>query len=72
MQRHNKPMLIADIAGFWQPLLALLDHMREQGFIRPNLEARYLVCDRVEQILPLLSEAFVKARTPGRELRPEF
>ncbi len=72
LQRHDKPVLIADIAGFWGPLLALLDHMREQGFIRPHLEARYLVRDRVEDILPALAEAFVQARAPRRALRPEF
>jgi uncharacterized protein (TIGR00730 family) len=72
LQRHDKPVLIADIAGFWQPLLALLDHMREQGFIRPQFEARYLVCDAVEDILPRLLEAFALASEPSRELRPEF
>jgi uncharacterized protein (TIGR00730 family) len=72
LQRHDKPVLIADIAGFWAPLLALLDHMREQGFIRPQLEARYLVRDRVEDILPTLTEAFAQARAPRRALRPEF
>ena len=25
--RHNKPILIANIEGFWDPLCALLDHM---------------------------------------------
>ena len=34
LQRHDKPVLIADIAGFWKPLLSLLEHMRDQGFIR--------------------------------------
>ena len=32
--RHDKPVLIADLQGFWAPLLALLDHMRDTGFIR--------------------------------------
>ncbi|KAI9881699.1 MAG: hypothetical protein M1823_006589, partial [Watsoniomyces obsoletus] len=26
--RHDKPILIADIDGFWTPLIALLDHMK--------------------------------------------
>jgi len=72
LQRHDKPVLIADIAGFWAPLLALLDHMRELGFIRPHFEARYLVRDRVEDILPALQEAFAAARDERLELRPEF
>ena len=33
--RHTKPILRASVDGFWKPLLALLAHMRDQGFIRP-------------------------------------
>jgi predicted Rossmann-fold nucleotide-binding protein len=72
LERHDKPVLIANIAGFWRPLLALLDHMREQAFIRPHSEPRYLVCDKVEEILPQLQAAFSQARNPRRELRPEL
>ncbi|MDI9849124.1 TIGR00730 family Rossman fold protein [Rhodoblastus sp. 17X3] len=72
LQRHDKPVLIADIAGFWRPLLSLLDHMREQGFIRANCEARYLVRDKVEDILPALQAAYAEALAPGASLRPEF
>jgi uncharacterized protein (TIGR00730 family) len=72
LQRHDKPVLIADIAGFWRPLLALLDHMRDQGFIRPQSEARYLVCDEVDEILPVLQQAFEAARARHLALRPEF
>ena len=31
LNRHVKPILIADIAGFWRPLLALIAHMRIAG-----------------------------------------
>jgi uncharacterized protein (TIGR00730 family) len=72
LERHDKPVLIADIAGFWAPLLALLDHMREQGFIRRHLEARYLVRDKVENILPALQEAVAAQKAPQLALRPEF
>src|SRR5260370_40078694 len=33
LERHTKPVVIADIAGFWRPLLALFAHMREHRFI---------------------------------------
>jgi uncharacterized protein (TIGR00730 family) len=72
LERHDKPVLIADIGGFWRPLLALLEHMREQAFIRPHCEARYLVCDRVEDIVPLLQADFGKKAQPHRELRREL
>jgi hypothetical protein len=35
--RHTKPVLLANIDGFWEPLLALLAHMRATQFIRPTL-----------------------------------
>ena len=42
LNRHTKPILIADVGGFWRPLLALLAHMHIEGFIREGFEARYL------------------------------
>ena len=32
--RHTKPILLANIDGFWEPLIALLTHMRDIAFIR--------------------------------------
>jgi uncharacterized protein (TIGR00730 family) len=52
--RHKKPILIGNITGFWDPLCALLDHMREMQFIRPGLTVTPLVANHVEDILPKL------------------
>lgn len=52
--QHEKPVLMANIANFWKPLLVLLAHMRETGFIRSGLEVRYQVAEKVEDILPML------------------
>lgn len=60
--RHTKPILIANIAGFWNPLLVLLDHMKDTAFIRANLSVDILTADRVEDILPKLEKA--NARVP--------
>jgi uncharacterized protein (TIGR00730 family) len=57
LNRHMKPILIADIGGFWRPLLALIAHMRIEGFIREGFEARYLVAERIEDVLPMLRAA---------------
>ncbi len=54
LDRHSKPVLILDVGGFWRPLLSLLAHMRENGFIRAGLEVRYLVAERVDEVLPML------------------
>ncbi|MFM2045634.1 MAG: hypothetical protein RLY86_4210, partial [Pseudomonadota bacterium] len=35
---HDKPVVIVNVNGFWNPLIALLDHMQDTGFMRkPNL-----------------------------------
>src|SRR6202022_905462 len=59
--RHSKPILIANIDGFWEPLLALLIHMRATQFIRPALAIDILKAERVEDILPRLRAAAARA-----------
>src|SRR6202522_2194997 len=55
--RHSKPVLLANIDGFWEPLLALIAHMRATQFIRPTLSIDILKAERVEDILPRLRAA---------------
>jgi uncharacterized protein (TIGR00730 family) len=56
--RHKKPILIANINGFWNPLLSLLAHMRMAGLVPPpSRGVDLLVADRVADILPKLQEA---------------
>lgn len=62
--RHKKPILIANINGFWDPLLALIDHMRRLGLVPPPARGvELLVAHRVQDILPKLREA-ARAVTP--------
>jgi uncharacterized protein (TIGR00730 family) len=56
--RHKKPILIANINGFWDPLLSLLAHMRMLGLVPPpSRGVDLLVVERVADILPKLQEA---------------
>jgi hypothetical protein len=55
--QHKKPILLANIAGFWEPLLALVEHMRSLAFLPPELRFDILVADRVEDIVPKLRDA---------------
>ena len=65
LQRHRKPVLLADIDGFWRPLLALFAHMRNLGFIREQFEVRYLVAEKIEDALPMLSAAARRLAAPA-------
>ena len=74
--RHKKPILIANINGFWDPLLSLLAHMRVLGLLPPPAKGvELLVVERVEDILPKLqaaaravSEAQKKMAVPAERL----
>jgi uncharacterized protein (TIGR00730 family) len=69
--RHTKPVLLANIDGFWEPLLALLTHMRATQFIRPTLTVDILKAERVEDILPRLRAAAARVPKETKELAPE-
>jgi uncharacterized protein (TIGR00730 family) len=69
--RHSKPILLANIDGFWEPLLALLTHMRATQFIRPTLAVEILKAERVEEILPRLRSAAALAPEETKKMAPE-
>jgi uncharacterized protein (TIGR00730 family) len=40
---HGKPVYLVDVAGYWQPLVALIDHIVAQGFAEPSLKGLFRV-----------------------------
>jgi len=66
--RHRKPILLANIQGFWQPLRALLDHMKALEFIRGDLNFELLVADKVADILPMLQKAAAAVPEEAKKL----
>jgi uncharacterized protein (TIGR00730 family) len=70
--RHSKPVLLANIDRFWEPLFGLIQHMRATEFIRASLTVDILKADRVEDILPRLRAAAARAPRGTEELAPEI
>jgi len=69
--RHRKPIALANIGGFWDPLCALLDHMRSLAFIRHGLPVEPIVVEQVTEILPRLRAAVARlSETEQREAAP--
>ena len=66
--RHRKPILLANIKGFWDPLCALIDHMKGLEFIRGDLNFDLLVADRVADILPMLQKAAAAVSEEEKEM----
>lgn len=50
----QKPVIICNFDGFWQPLLDLIDHTIAAGFTRPENRQTFKVVDKVEDIIPAL------------------
>ena len=69
--RHSKPILLANIDNFWEPLLELFAHMRATAFIRPTLAVDILKAERVEDILPRLRSAAAAASEATKSLAPD-
>lgn len=66
--RHKKPILLADIKGFWEPLSALLDHMKALEFIRGDFNFDLLVANKVDDILPMLEKAAAKVPEEAKKM----
>lgn len=54
--RHKKPLLLLNLKKFWDPLLTLFEHQRNEGFIRDG-SLRFLVADDVDGVVPALRDA---------------
>lgn len=62
--RHAKPMVFANINGFWDPMLELIRHMRDQGFIHRAHLLNPLVIDQIGGIVPAIIERAAAQQNP--------
>jgi len=54
LRLHDKPVLIADIAGYWRPLLDLLRHIDGEGFVSGGHSRLIEVVDGVDDVMARL------------------
>ena len=54
---HDKPIVIVDVAGYWRPFLALLEHVISERFAGESARGLYAVVDSVEQVIPAIRAA---------------
>jgi hypothetical protein len=64
---HDKPIILVDIAGYWRPLLALIDHVIIQGFAAPTDRDLYKVVTSVAELV----QAVETAPRPKTAAQPE-
>jgi uncharacterized protein (TIGR00730 family) len=56
---HKKPIIIANLEGYWSPWLGLIDHVIGAGFSRPSVRGLFSVVDKIEDILPTVARDLV-------------
>lgn len=57
LKLHDKPIVVVDIAGYWRPLEALIDHVIREGFASPAMRQHFQVVDDVDRVVPTLTAA---------------
>lgn len=64
---HDKPVVIADVGGYWKPFLAFAESMLAEGFIRPAHMELFTVVDGIEQVLPAARRKVLTAHEEAHE-----
>ena len=54
---HDKPIVVLDAAGYWQPFQALVEHIVAHGFARPGVLALYDIVPSVDRLFEVLERA---------------
>ena len=54
LYQHEKPMIILNINGFYDRMIAHLKFTTEQGFMKPQDLERLVVCNTIEEAIDLL------------------
>lgn len=62
LDQHAKPIILCNVAGYWDPLVTLFDHMRKEKFIREGLEFKMDVVGTAEEIIPAFEYRLGKTR----------
>jgi uncharacterized protein (TIGR00730 family) len=56
LQLHDRPIGLLNINGYFDPLLALIEHMSDKGFVRDKHKSMMIVSDSVTELLDQLVE----------------
>jgi uncharacterized protein (TIGR00730 family) len=54
---HDKPIILVNLGGYWDPFIALVDQIVGHKFALPGARTLYRVVDAVEQVQPALGIA---------------
>jgi hypothetical protein len=61
LEQHQKPTVIVNVNGFYDPLIALLEHHIAAGFARPEVHDLYRVASTPDEALRVIEQALAAA-----------
>jgi uncharacterized protein (TIGR00730 family) len=69
LDQHMKPILIVNLNGFWDPLIALFRRMMEEGFLHKaflgnHVDLPVAFVDTIEQVIPALRAKLASVPQP--------
>lgn len=53
---HNKPVIIANILNYWDPMLGLIEHMAKHKFVREEHLSTFVVANDISEIMNILEK----------------
>ncbi len=66
---HGKPIFLLDADGYWQPLIALIDHVIAEGFANGSLRDFFTTVPDVQTLAGHLRQTFDQPGSPGSGTR---
>jgi uncharacterized protein (TIGR00730 family) len=71
LDRHAKPIIICDVDDYWAPLLTLINHMRQEKFIREGIDLKLEVVKKPEDVVSVFEERLSQstAKVPADPIR---
>jgi uncharacterized protein (TIGR00730 family) len=68
---HRKPIVILNVAGFYDPLLAMVENGITQGFIKAKVRDAYFVATKVTEAIEWLRRSQQGELIPGARPEPD-
>ena len=57
LKLHDKPVILVNLDGYWDPLLRLVEHQTAEGYLRGGSAGLFRVVERVDQVLEAAASA---------------
>jgi len=57
LRQHDKPIVLVNVAGYWDPFVALVDSIIAGGFAHEKARELFTVVDSVDAVFPALENA---------------